>query len=162
MVLNIYFKLSGIILKLFYKLIYRERFSFGKKLSFRSGFKIILGDQGSVRIGNYCFFNYNCTITSMGKISIGDDCVIGENVKFYDHNHTYKNTNEKIRHQGFNIGEIEIEDNCWIGSNVTILNNVKIGANSVIGANSLIYKSIPENSIVKNRVDLEILNYNEF
>ena len=42
---------------------------------------------------------------------------------------------------------IEIEDNVWIGSSVTILKGVHIGRNSLIGAGSIVTKDIPENSI---------------
>ena len=45
------------------------------------------------------------------------------------------------------VGNITIDDNCWIAANVTILNNVHIGKGSVIGAGAVVTKNIPENSI---------------
>jgi acetyltransferase-like isoleucine patch superfamily enzyme len=42
---------------------------------------------------------------------------------------------------------IEIQDNCWIGTGVRILDGVSIGSGSVIGAGSVVTKDIPSNSI---------------
>jgi acetyltransferase-like isoleucine patch superfamily enzyme len=44
-----------------------------------------------------------------------------------------------------------VEDDCWIGSNVVILDGVTIGKGSVIGAGTLITKSVPEGSIVMDK-----------
>lgn len=49
--------------------------------------------------------------------------------------------------QGFISDEIVIEDDCWIGSNVTILKGVHIGRHSVVGAGVIVYKDLPENSV---------------
>ena len=38
-----------------------------------------------------------------------------------------------------------LEDNVWIGSNAIILENVKIGANSVIAAGAVVTKDVPKN-----------------
>lgn len=91
---------------------------------------------------------------------IDDHCLFGENVKMYDHNHVYADRETPISKQGMRVGEIRIGRNCWIGSNTVILANVEIGDNVVIGANCLIYKSIPSNSVVKNKTELIIQNRN--
>lgn len=41
-----------------------------------------------------------------------------------------------------------IEDNCWLGSNVIVLDGVTIGEGSVIGAGTIITKSIKPGSKV--------------
>ncbi|WP_434437815.1 DapH/DapD/GlmU-related protein [Limosilactobacillus fermentum] len=51
---------------------------------------------------------------------------------------------------------IVIEDDCWIGSNVIILDGVKIGRGSVIGAGSLVSKDIPAGSIYINKRNINI------
>ncbi|QGG58974.1 acyltransferase [Loigolactobacillus bifermentans] len=86
----------------------------------------------------------------MKSITIGNDCIFGKNVNFYDHNHVY-NRKGLIRDSGFSTSEIIIGNNVWCGTNVTILPGVTIGDNSVIGAGCLVYKDIPENSIIINK-----------
>lgn len=46
------------------------------------------------------------------------------------------------------LGPIVIEDNVFIGSNVLLLPNITIGKNSLILDGSVIFESIPENSVV--------------
>jgi len=101
------------------------------------------------------FFNNCCSVNCLEKIEIGENSIFGENVKIYDHNHKYSVITNKliIERNLYNTAPIIIGDNCWIGSNVTILKGVTIGENVIIGANSLIYKSIPSNTIIKNHVE---------
>ena len=86
---------------------------------------------------------------------------MGENVKVYDHNHRFNIENTLISEQGFSVGEVSIGENCWIGSNVIILKDAKIGNNCVIAAGSVINDVIPDNSIVRNniKIDIERINF---
>ncbi|MCQ6558874.1 acyltransferase [Paenibacillus mendelii] len=152
--LRIYKKLYITVRKVQLKILYSNRITMGKGLSFLKGFKVVFEGEGKIVIGDGCFFNYNCSLSCIGKIEIGSDCMFGENVKLYDHNHRFSDPLVKFKDQGFKIGSIKIGNNCWVGSNVTILNNVTIGDNVVIGANCLIYKSIPSNTVVKNNSEL--------
>jgi acetyltransferase-like isoleucine patch superfamily enzyme len=61
--------------------------------------------------------------------------------------HPVKDTTQPMRVNPAIGGRIVIEDNCWIGSNVTITKDVTIGKESVIGANSVVTHDIPEYSI---------------
>jgi len=45
-------------------------------------------------------------------------------------------------------GKIEIGDNCYISTGVTILGPVKIGNNVTIGAGAVVTKDIPDNAVV--------------
>lgn len=112
--------------------------------------------NGILKIGKNCFINKGSSINCVDKISIGDNVIIGENVKFYDHNHNFRDKDKLIQEQGLNFKPVIIENNCWIGSNVTILKGVRIGTGSVIGAGCIIYKDIPEFSVVKSEQKLEI------
>ena len=111
---------------------------------------------GGVKIGKHCFFNNYCTLASRAGITIGDGSIFGENVKIYDHNHCYKDTNVPIKDQGYTSAPIMIGKHCWIGSNVIILKGVTIGDNCVIGAGCTIYKDVPDNSVVINQQNLFI------
>lgn len=105
--------------------------------------------SGTVIIGSGVFFNQNVSINCQNKITIGDDTIVGESVKFYDHNHKFNGTGN-IKDQGFSAKPIIIGKNVWIGSNAVILSGVEVGSNSVISAGSIVRCSIPENSIYKD------------
>jgi acetyltransferase-like isoleucine patch superfamily enzyme len=95
------------------------------------------------------FINNGCCINCMESIEIKANSIIGEGVKFYDHNHSHHAAN-LIKSQGYKTEKISVGENVWIGSNAVILKGVSIGNNSIIGAGCIIFKSVPENSIVLN------------
>lgn len=128
----------------------------GEDFSARENFKVRIGHNGKLTIGKNCFFNNYCTINCLGNIEIGNDNQFGENVFFYDHNHSYTDKSKLISEQGYKIGKIKIGNNCWIGSNVTILKDVEIGDNVIIGAGCVIHKSIQSGSRVINQQNLQI------
>lgn len=134
------------------------RVGIGKKVEFRNYCNIMIYNKAKLEIGDNVFFNNYCSINCLGEIVIGDNCLFGEGVKFYDHNHEYcfQDNVLSVEKDKFSVGSIRVGKNCWIGSNVTILKGVVIGDNVIIGANNLIYKSIPANVIVKAKTDFVI------
>lgn len=152
-------KLFSIIKKTKYKVIieikkiiwileYGKNISLGKHISFRRGMIINISYCGKVKIGANTFFNNYCSINSQNKIQIGCDCLFGEGVKIYDHNHIF-NTENKISDEGYSVGEVIIGNNCWIGSNVILLKGTRIGNNCTISAGCVISGVIPNNMIIK-------------
>ena len=105
-----------------------------------SGGKLILHDG--------VFINNSCSFNCMERIEIGNGTMMGEGVRFYDHDHVY--TAEKIEKWQWITAPIRVGRDCWIGSNVTILKGVTIGDNTIIGAGCLVRKDIPSNSVVYN------------
>ena len=119
-----------------------------EKFHFRDGFHVYIENNGVLKVGRGCFFNVGCSITVRKKVSIGSNCIFGENVKIYDHNHGYRDLTKSVDKQGFVSDEVVISDECWIGSNVVILKGVHIGRHCVIGAGVVVHEDIPENSVV--------------
>lgn len=148
----------AILKKIFYKIIYGKHIKFGKNVTFRKGFSVVIEDGAYVEIGPGSFFNNNCSINAKNSIKIGDNCIFGENVKIYDHNHKFNKRNELIKKQGFKSSIIEINRNCWIGSNVIILKGVSIGENTVIAAGEIVRKNIGSNILLMNGV-CDKINY---
>lgn len=134
--------------KIYYKILYGKSFRLGKDISWRKRFILNISDKGRVSIGKKTFFNNDCSINSRTNISIGSECLFGEGVKLYDHDHVF-NKYVLINNSGFRLGSISIGNNCWIGSNVIILKNTIIGNNCVISAGCVVSGTIPDNSIVK-------------
>lgn len=153
---RILINIRRIVVTTYYRIIYKDRFSFGQKFKFRSNFKLYIEPTAYIKFGDNCFINNYFSATARKAITIGNDCIFGEGVKIYDHNHKYdkKDSGEPIYLQGFTSKEVVIGNNCWIASNVTILAGVHIGDNCVIGANCLIYKDIPAGSVIKHKEEL--------
>ena len=114
---------------------------FGENLTLRKRCSVLV-HGGNLTIGNNVFFNDQCSIACLYDILIGDDCLFGENIKIYDHNHNFRE-DALIRTSGFTYKKVIIGNNCWIGSNVCILAGSVIGDDSVIGANAVVHGNIP-------------------
>lgn len=99
------------------------------------------------RIPKSVYFN-----TRSGSITIGYNTVFGENVMVLTGKHlNYSESNEQgvsIHHVPLSGRDIQIGENCYIGSGAIIIGKVKIGDYSVIGAGSVVTKDIPEKVFV--------------
>ena len=147
-------KLGSFIGHGFYFYIEDGRCIIGEAFYAKSSLNITLAG-GIIEIGDNVFFNHDVSLNCHLKIRIGDNVLLGEGVKLYDHNHCFKKPT-LISSQGFKNAPIVIEDNVWIGSNVIILKGVTIGKNSVISAGSIVRSSIPADSIYINNQVSEI------
>lgn len=112
---------------------------------------ICVTNGGKMSVGYNSTLSFNCIVTCMEKIVIGNNVMIGPGLKMFDHDHDFY-TDDNYNEKGYRTGEINIEDNVWLGCNVTILKGVTIGKNSVIAAGSVITRSIPANSIYRNKI----------
>ena len=104
--------------------------------------------SGKLVLNDGVFINNSCSFNCMERIEIGAGTMMGEGVRFYDHDHVY--TAEKIEKWQCTTAPIRVGRDCWIGSNVTILKGVTIGDNTIIGAGCLIRNDVPANSVVYN------------
>ncbi|WP_036479038.1 acyltransferase [Myxosarcina sp. GI1] len=98
-------------------------------------------------IGDRTYVGPHTCIWGYGKISIGKDCLIASHSSLYAHNYRFEDTTQNIREQGFDFKGIVIEDDCWLGSGVNIVDGVTIGRGSVIGAGAVVTKNIPPYSV---------------
>lgn len=95
-----------------------------------------------VSIGNNCWIGDNCDLYSLGMITIGDNVAIAHRVYLCTGNHNYQKTT-------FDILEapIFIEDEVWLPNDVFIGPGVTIGKGCVIGARSTVFNDMPEGMI---------------
>ena len=107
------------------------------------GAGLIMGNNSS--IGPYGY------VGCSGKISIGSNVMFGPKCSLFAENHNFSDSETSIKSQGVNQKGITIEDDCWIGSNVVILDGVTIGKGSVIGAGTLVTKDVCPGSIVVDK-----------
>lgn len=117
-------------------------------------FEIFHVSSGKLILHDGVFVNNSCSFNCMERIEVGNGTMMGEGVRFYDHDHVY--TAEKIEKWQCSTAPIRVGRDCWIGSNVTILKGVTIGDNTIIGAGCLIRNDIPANSVVYNDGNLVV------
>lgn len=131
-----------------YRLLWPRNMHFGRGVTFRKGFTLLLDRGGQVYIGDGVFFNNGCSVIAMESVSIGAHTLFGENVKIYDHNHCFAARKRLIKEQGYSTSSVHIGEDCWIGSNTVILRHADIGDHCVIGAGCVINGPVPAGTIV--------------
>lgn len=100
-----------------------------------------------VEIGNNSAVGAQSFFGGQGGIKIGDDVIMGPQVKIFSENHNYEGTNILIRKQGESRKGVSIGNNCWIGAGVTILDGVTIGEGAVVAAGAVVTKDVPAFSV---------------
>ena len=88
--------------------------------------------------GEPCFPHGIKSIFISGAARIGSNAVIFQQVTI--------GSNTLAGSKGF--GAPQIGDNCYIGAGAKIVGRVKVGNNVRIGANAVVYKDVPDNSVV--------------
>lgn len=91
-----------------------------------------------IDIGEDSYIGPYVCIAGPGHIKIGKNCLIASHTSIYANNHR----ENELSREG-----IVIQDKCWIGSGVRILDGVTIGKGSVIGAGAVVNKDIPPFSV---------------
>jgi maltose O-acetyltransferase len=90
-------------------------------------------------------------------ISIGDNSIIGFNVKLIAHDASTKMILGYTK-----IGLINIKENCFIGDSTIVLPNVTIGPNCIIGAGSVVTRDIPPDSVAAGNPARVICSIDEY
>ncbi|WP_420063956.1 acyltransferase [Microbacterium marmarense] len=105
-----------------------------------AGVGLRMGDRSSVGAGGF--------IGCSGWIEIGNDVMIGPGVRLFSENHAFDRLDIPIKEQGVNRGQLIIEDDCWIGSGVTVMSGVRIRRGTVVAAGSVVTRDTAEGSVI--------------
>ena len=98
-----------------------------------------------ISFGKNFFVNYNCKLMDGGKITFGDDVLIGPDCTFVTATHP---TDHQRRLAGFMAFlPITVGSNVWFGAGVTVCPGVRIGDHCVIGAGSVVVSDIPSYAV---------------
>lgn len=123
-------------------------------------------DNTQIHIDKGTFIGVGACIAGPGNVKIGKRCLIAAHSGIFANNHTYADPLKYIADQGVTCKGITIEDDCWLGHAVTVIDGVTIGKGSVIGAGAVVTKDIPPYSIavgtparvIKTRLPQESIN----
>lgn len=124
-----------------------NKIKLGNLVCLDSGVIIRAHDGGQVEIGEHTYIGPYSSLVGHGKIEIGKDCRIASHSSICAHNYNFNETTKAICEQGVNFKGIKIEDNCWLGSGVKVVDGVTIAKGSVIGTGAVVTKDIPPYSI---------------
>lgn len=119
----------------------------GNQVALDRGIDIAGGENCQIEIGERTFIGPYTCIGGPGNVKIGKDCLIAAHTGIIANNHLFVDPVQKIRDQGLTRKGITIEDDCWLGYGVKVLDGVTIGQGSVIGAGAVVTKDIPPYSI---------------
>ena len=99
-------------------------------------------DYGSnILLGERVFFNFNCVVLDVCRVTIGDYTLFGPAVQVYTATHPM---NADLRRKQEFAKPIEIGSDVWVGGGAIICPGVRIGSRAVIGAGSVVTRDIPE------------------
>lgn len=105
--------------------------------------------NGTIEIGDNTNIGVNCTLHTSTNLRLGKNIIIAAYTYLIaGGNHKFDRTDMPIIAQGMDVkGGIVIEDNCWLGAGVMVMDGVKIARETIIGAGAVVNKNIPEFSI---------------
>ncbi len=99
-------------------------------------------DYGThIELGRKCYFNFNCVVLDVCRVSVGDYTLFGPAVQIYTATHPLEPGLRRTREFG---KPVTIGSDVWVGGAAVILPGVTIGSGSVIGAGSVVTRDVPE------------------
>ena len=109
-----------------------------------------------IRIGDFSELGTNCIIQS--NTEIGNNVIMGPDVKIYTKNHVYESLDMPIQFQGHTSEKTVIGNDVWLGANVVVTPGVKIGNHSIVAAGAIVTKDVPDYAVVGG-VPAKVLKY---
>lgn len=94
----------------------------------------------NIQLGERVFFNFNCVVLDVCRVTIGSFTLFGPAVQLYTAMHPF---NAELRRREEFGKPVTIGDDVWVGGGAIILPGVTIGSRSVIGAGSVVTRDVP-------------------
>jgi maltose O-acetyltransferase len=99
-------------------------------------------DYGTnIELGERVFFNFNCVVLDVARVTIGDYTLFGPAVQIYTATHPL---DAALRRRQEFAKPIALGSDVWIGGGAILCPGVRIGSRSVIGAGSVVTRDIPD------------------
>ncbi len=97
-----------------------------------------------ISLGEKVFFNFNCVVLDVCRVTIGDRTLFAPAVQIYAATHPLDAVLRRTQEAG---KPVTIGSDCWIGGGAIICPGVTIGDRTVIGAGSVVTRDIPSGVI---------------
>lgn len=94
----------------------------------------------NILLGERVFFNFNCVVLDVCRVTIGDYTLFGPAVQIYTATHPM---NAVLRRKQEFGRPIDIGSDVWVGGGAIVCPGVRIGSRSVIGAGSVVTRDVP-------------------
>jgi maltose O-acetyltransferase len=101
----------------------------------------------NLRVGADSFVNRNCYFDLEGPVTIGDQVVIGHGTSIVTTTHPIGPSERRAGHV-FTGGPVGVGDGAWVGSNVTLLPGVSVGAGAVVAAGGVVTADVAPDLLV--------------
>jgi maltose O-acetyltransferase len=99
-------------------------------------------DYGSnILLGERVFFNFNCVVLDVCRVTVGDYTLFGPAVQIYTATHPLDAQLRRMLEFG---KPVEVGSDVWVGGGAVLCPGVKVGSRSVIGAGSVVTRDVPE------------------
>lgn len=106
--------------------------------------RIEIRNGRNISIGNHCVINNDVLLDGRGgQLIIGNNVDIAQETNIWTLEHDVHDDDHKSKG-----ADVVIEDYVWIASRATILPGVRIGRGAVIASNSVVTKDVPSMAIV--------------
>jgi galactoside O-acetyltransferase len=119
-----------------------NRISLASGVTLERGVDLGTLQNSAIEIGESTYIGLYTCITGYGNIKIGKNCLIAAHCGIYGNEHIFADRSQTIADQGVTRKGVVIEDDCWLGHGVTVIDGVTIGQGSVIGAGSVVNRNI--------------------
>jgi putative colanic acid biosynthesis acetyltransferase WcaF len=92
----------------------------------------------NLEMGDFCTLGKNTEVYNFGKVTLGSQVVVSQNVCLYTASHDFRTASMPLT-----WAPITIESNSWVAANAFIGPGVTIGEGCVIGACAVVRRSTP-------------------
>ena len=100
----------------------------------------------SFKLGKYSCITWHCVLEGGAEISIGDRCFLGPGTKIlgstYEFNGYFTSEHLPEGTHATRYGNINIENDAYIGANSVIMPGVTIGQGALVGSNTFVNKDL--------------------
>ncbi len=104
--------------------------------------------QAGIAIGRDCVIGLGAVITGQGRVTLGDQVIVGPKAMLLPINHRFADPDRPIKEQGIVAKGITIASGAWIGGGAIILDGVTVGRNAVVAAGAVVTEDVPARTVV--------------